>query len=80
MINPNIEELEIIKSQTKIEGIKLILTCGECKRKWSIWFSGLNDLINNLPEDWHICMTCKNKKFSDKELQKDERIIGKVSK
>ena len=66
MIYPNEKELENIQSNTTINGLKLILTCSTCGRKWSIWFSGLDDRNNNLPENWHICQNCKNQ--TDREF------------
>mgnify|MGYP007116717505 CR=1 FL=1 len=59
MIRPNNEELQRLESDTKIHGIKLILNCKKCNRRWSIWFENESDLLNHLPENWHVCSSCK---------------------
>lgn len=63
MINPNNEELQKIKSHTKIHGLKLSLECGKCGRRWAIWFRGQDDFLNNLPSEWHLCGTCNKNKL-----------------
>jgi len=54
----NKSELKKIGSPTRIHGIKLILNCSRCGRKWSIWFEEQDDLDNNLPEFWYLCASC----------------------
>lgn len=58
MIRANSKELESIKSTTKINGIKVILTCNKCARRWAYWFTGEEDLAWNLPENWYVCSNC----------------------
>ena len=62
MVRANPEELKIMNSKIIINGLKLIVTCSMCGRKWAIWFSGEQDLSSNLPKDWYMCFTCDRDK------------------
>ncbi len=73
MIEPNIKDLDEINSTTQINGLKLMLNCKKCGRRWAYWFSGVDDLQNNLPGNWYICQNCKNidKEITEKENEKE---------
>ena len=62
----NKQDLLNIGSKTRIHGIKVILNCTHCGRKWSIWFAEQDELDNNLPEYWHLCASCGGI-YTDKE-------------
>ena len=57
-VRPNI--YEAAKVNIDIKGLKLLLTCPKCNRTWSIWFRDEQDLLNNLPDNWHICSHCRD--------------------
>ena len=57
-IKANNKELQELNVNTKIYGIKLIMNCNQCGKRWAIWFEGEDDLVNNLPEDFYRCSTC----------------------
>jgi uncharacterized protein YlaI len=69
MNRPIIENAE--KYDLRIKGIKLYLNCKICNRIWAIWFEDEKDLLENLPNDWFYCKTCKHSTL-DKEFEKHE--------
>jgi len=77
MFRPTLEVAE--KFNLRIKGIKLQLNCKKCNRVWSIWFEDENELLNNLPENWYLCSTCRdnNNVFIDKEYKNNGSISSK---
>lgn len=48
-----------------INGIKLMVSCNICSRRWSLFFRNQDDFEQNLPHNWYVCGTCNSRKSTE---------------